>query len=67
MSNSYCRSSAPSGHWSVKFDPNYPITEMQTGESLYALALAGLEPDHPGHAPGDRRASGPAAGVRRLV
>ncbi len=36
-----------SGHWSVKFDPNYPITEMQTGESLYALALAGLKPDHP--------------------
>jgi HEAT repeat protein len=37
----------PSGHWSVKFDPNYPITEMQTGESLYALSLAGLKPDHP--------------------
>ena len=37
-----------SGHWSVKFDPNYPITEMQTGESLYALAQAGLEADHPG-------------------
>ena len=36
-----------SGHWSVKFDPKYPITEMQTGESLYALARAGLEPDHP--------------------
>jgi HEAT repeat protein len=36
-----------SGHWSVKFDTNYPITEMQTGESLYALAQAGLEPDHP--------------------
>ena len=35
-----------SGHWSVKFDPNYPITEMQTGESLYALALAGLKPEH---------------------
>ncbi len=35
-----------SGHWSVKFDPKYPITEMQTGESLYALALAGLKPDH---------------------
>ena len=34
------------GHWSVKFDPNYPITEMQTGESLYALSLAGLAPDH---------------------
>ena len=36
-----------SGHWSVKFDPKYPITEMQTGESLYALASAGLKPDHP--------------------
>jgi HEAT repeat protein len=35
------------GHWSVKFDPDYPITEMQTGESLYALSLAGLGPDHP--------------------
>ena len=35
------------GHWSVKFDPNYAITEMQTGESLYALCLAGLGPDHP--------------------
>ena len=40
---------------------------MQTGESLYALALAGLEARPPGHAPGDRRAAGPAAGVRRLV
>ncbi len=35
------------GHWSVKFDASYPITEMQTGESLYALAQAGLKPDHP--------------------
>ncbi|WP_406697738.1 HEAT repeat domain-containing protein [Singulisphaera sp. Ch08] len=35
------------GHWSVKFDPNYAITEMQTGESLYALSLAGLPADHP--------------------
>jgi HEAT repeat protein len=37
----------PNGHWSVKFDRNYPITEMQTGESLYALALAGRKPDDP--------------------
>jgi HEAT repeat protein len=37
----------PKGHWSVKFDPSYPITEMQTGESLYALALAGRTPDDP--------------------
>lgn len=37
----------PNGHWSVKFDPAYPITEMQTGESLYALKLAGLGPEHP--------------------
>ena len=36
-----------SGHWSVKFDPNYPITEMQTGESLYALHLAGRPADDP--------------------
>ncbi len=35
------------GHWSVKFDPNYAITVMQTGESLYALNLAGLKADHP--------------------
>jgi HEAT repeat protein len=37
----------PDGNWSVKFDADYAITEMQTGESLYALALAGLGPDHP--------------------
>ena len=37
----------PNGHWSVKFDPNYPITEMQTGESLYALHLAGKGADDP--------------------
>jgi HEAT repeat protein len=37
----------PNGHWSVKFDPNYPITEMQTGESLYALSLARRGPDDP--------------------
>lgn len=35
------------GHWSVKFDPKYAITEMQTGESLYALSMAGLPADHP--------------------
>ncbi|HEU5115170.1 MAG TPA: HEAT repeat domain-containing protein, partial [Isosphaeraceae bacterium] len=35
------------GHWSVKFDPDYAITVMQTGESLYALSLAGLKADHP--------------------
>src|SRR5262249_38734021 len=37
----------PHGHWSVKFDPSYPLTEMQTGESLYALSLAGLKPEDP--------------------
>ena len=37
----------PDGNWSVKFDPDYPVTEMQTGESLYALSLAGLGPDDP--------------------
>jgi HEAT repeat protein len=37
----------PNGHWSVKFDPKHPITEMQTGESLYALALAGRGPEDP--------------------
>ena len=37
----------PNGHWSVKFDPKYAQTEMQTGESLYALSLAGLPADHP--------------------
>ncbi len=37
----------PDGHWSVKFDPKFAITEMQTGESLYALSLAGLPADHP--------------------
>lgn len=37
----------PDGNWSVRFDPDYAITEMQTGESLYALAMAGLGVDHP--------------------
>jgi hypothetical protein len=35
------------GHWPIKFDARSPSAEMQTGESLYALALAGLGPDHP--------------------
>ena len=35
------------GHWSTKFDPKSQRAEMQTGESLYALALAGLPSDHP--------------------
>ncbi len=35
------------GHWSVKFDPAYPHTEMQTGECLYALAQAGFKPENP--------------------
>ena len=37
----------PDGHWSVRFDRNYPITEMQTGESLYALSMAGHGPEEP--------------------
>ncbi len=35
------------GHWPIKFDANSPSAEMQTGESLYALALAGVPADHP--------------------
>ena len=35
------------GHWSPKFDPKSQRAEMQTGESLYALSLAGLPNDHP--------------------
>ena len=34
------------GHWPIKFDAASPSAEMQTGESLYALALAGLRADH---------------------
>ncbi len=37
----------PDGNWSVKFEPDAAITEMQTGESLFALALAGYGADHP--------------------
>jgi HEAT repeat protein len=37
----------PDGHWAIKFGPNQPLSEMQTGESLYALSLAGLGADHP--------------------
>ena len=37
----------PDGNWSVKFDPSYPIAEMQTGESLYALSMAALAEHHP--------------------
>ena len=37
----------PDGHWPIKFDPGAQGAEMQTGESLYALALAGLPADHP--------------------
>ncbi|MDX2036983.1 MAG: HEAT repeat domain-containing protein [Isosphaeraceae bacterium] len=37
----------PDGHWSPKFEPDYPHAAMQTGESLVALRLAGLPVDHP--------------------
>jgi hypothetical protein len=35
------------GQWPLKFDPGATGAIMQTGESLYALALAGLPADHP--------------------
>jgi HEAT repeat protein len=40
----------PDGQWAIQFDPNDPKAlpaQMQTGECLYALALAGLPADHP--------------------
>ncbi len=35
------------GHWPIKFDTRLPGAVMQTGESLYCAALAGLPADHP--------------------
>ena len=40
-------SSTPTATGRSSSTPNSPIAEMQTGESLYALALAGLPADHP--------------------
>jgi HEAT repeat protein len=37
----------PDGQWPIKFAAGSPGAVMQTGESLYALALAGLPADHP--------------------
>ena len=37
----------PNGQWPIKFGAGAPPAEMQTGESLYALSLAGLPADHP--------------------
>ncbi|MBX6311449.1 MAG: HEAT repeat domain-containing protein [Isosphaeraceae bacterium] len=37
----------PDGQWSIPFDPKAAPSQMQTGECLYALALAGLSADHP--------------------
>jgi HEAT repeat protein len=37
----------PDGHWPIKFDPGSTGAVMQTGESLYALALAGRTADRP--------------------
>ncbi|HKX32974.1 MAG TPA: HEAT repeat domain-containing protein, partial [Blastocatellia bacterium] len=37
----------PDGQWSMLFEPDSPAVEFQTYHSLYALALAGYQPDQP--------------------
>jgi hypothetical protein len=37
----------PSGQWSMKFEPNQPEVEFQTGHALWALEAAGISRDHP--------------------
>jgi hypothetical protein len=37
----------PGGQWAITFDPKALPAQMQTGECLYALSLAGLPEDHP--------------------
>ena len=36
-----------SGQWALPFDPKQPEVEFQTGHALWALAAAGLTPEHP--------------------
>ena len=38
----------PNGQWSMLLEAGSPTVEFQTGHVLYALALAGYKPDHPG-------------------
>jgi hypothetical protein len=37
----------PDGQWAITFDANALPAQMQTGECLYALSLAGLPTNHP--------------------
>jgi hypothetical protein len=37
----------PDGQWSMRFDPQEPEVEFQTGHALWALAAAGIPVDHP--------------------
>jgi hypothetical protein len=37
----------PSGQWAMKFEPDQPEVEFQTGHALWALHAAGIPADHP--------------------
>ena len=37
----------PDGQWSMRFEPNQPAVEFQTGHALWALQAAGIPRDHP--------------------
>jgi hypothetical protein len=37
----------PDGQWSMKFEPDQPEVEFQTGHALWALAAAGITRDNP--------------------
>jgi hypothetical protein len=37
----------PSGQWSMKFEPNEPEVEFQTGHAIWALHAAGIPSSHP--------------------
>jgi hypothetical protein len=37
----------PSGQWAMRFDPEQPEAEFQTGHALWALHAAGIPVDHP--------------------
>jgi len=37
----------PDGQWSMRFEPNQPEAEFQTGHALWALQAAGIPPDNP--------------------
>ena len=55
----------PDGQWSMRFEPNQPEVEFQTGHALWALQAAGIPADNPqvqkAHRLPARRASRPSA------